>query len=156
MRSASLCLFVLAAAACTPAPMPEPAAGTAPPQDSAAPGDVAARDASVLPPPGLGAPEPVANDPGTPVADGWVGDWAGPEGSSLKIEKQEVGYRLVITDLDGPHEFHGIAAGDVIEFERDGAKEGLRAGDGAATGMKWLAGKRDCLLVKAGEGWCRD
>jgi hypothetical protein len=115
-----------------------------------APDDVAARDA------GSTAPEPVANDLGTPVADNWVGEWRGPEGTSLRIDKQEVGYALRITNLDGPREFHGIAADEVLEFERDGAKETLHAGDGAATGMKWLAGKKDCLVVRAGEGYCRD
>jgi hypothetical protein len=166
MRSTAL-ILLLAATACTPAPMPPPAAGHASPQDAMAPDDVAARDAAnaapaaapapaALPPPGLGDPEPVANDLGTPVADGWVGSWRGPEGTSLLIEKQEVGYRLVITNLDGPREFHGVAAADVIEFERDGATLALHAGNGEATGMKWLAGKQDCLVVARGEGYCRD
>ena len=138
-------VLLLLAAGCTPAPMPEPAAGQGPPRDAMAPADVAA-----------GAAEPVANDLGTPIADQWAGVWRGPEGTSLEIEKQEVGYRLVISNLDGPREFHGIGAQDLMEFERDGKRETLRAGDGAATGMKWLAEKRDCLVVREGEGYCRD
>jgi len=150
--------------ACTPAPMPDPAPGSAPKQDSMAPSDVATRDAAkpedalppALPPPELEPAEPVANDLGTPVADNWVGEWRGPEGTSLRIAKQEVGYEVVVTNLDGPRSFHGVAAEDVLQFERDGATETLHAGDGAATGMKWLAGKKDCLVVKPGEGYCRD
>jgi len=46
--------------------------------------------------------------------------------------------------------------GDHVEFERDGIKESLRPTDGNTTGMKWLAGKADCLTVKTGEGYCRD
>ena len=142
-RLACCITFVALLAGCSPAPMPDPAPGSAPKQDAMAPADVTAA-------------EPVANDLGTAVADGWLGEWRGPEGTSLRIDKQEVGYALVIANLDGPREFHGIAAGEVIEFERDGIAETLRAGDGAATGMKWLAGKKDCLVVKPGEGYCRD
>lgn len=164
MRRVIAAPLVLALAACSPAPMPPPAAGNAPAQDAMAPADVAAGAnasapalPSVLPPPDLGAPaEPVANDLGTKIVDGWVGTWAGPEGTSLKIEKQQVGYEVTVTNLDGPRQFHGIAADDVLQFERDGTTETVHAGDGTATGMKWLAGKKDCLVVKAGEGYCRD
>ena len=49
-----------------------------------------------------------------------------------------------------------MAAGDTIAFERGGIKETIRAGSGADTGMKWLSEKKDCLVVKPGEGYCRD
>ena len=155
---ACACAALLWLAACTPAPMPAPASGQAPPQDAKAPADVsqAQRENPVLPPPGMASPEPVSSDLSTAIADHWLGTWRGPEGTSLLVERQEVGYRLVVTNLDGPREFHGIAADDVIEFERDGKKETLRAGDGVDTGMKWLVGKRDCLVVHKGEGYCRD
>jgi len=149
-------------AACQPAPMPPPASGSAPPQDAMAPSDVSSSGASpattapVLPPPELEPPEPIANDLGTPIADNWVGTWTGPEGTSLRLSKQEVGYELVITNLDGPREFHAVAVDQMLQFERDGVTETVRAADGATTGMKWLAGKHDCLLVKTGEGYCRD
>jgi hypothetical protein len=100
--------------------------------------------------------EPVANDLGSALVDSWVGNWTGPEGTSLAIAKQEVGYELTITNLDGPRSFHGVAAQDVLQFERDGVVQTVHAGDGAATGMKWLAGRKHCLVVKAGEGYCRD
>jgi hypothetical protein len=150
-------------AACTPAPMPSPAPGEAKPQDAMAPADVASRDRAqeaplppALPPPELQAAEPVANAPGSAVIDHWVGTWRGPEGTYLRIAKQEAGYQLVIANLDGPREFHGIAADEGLQFERDGRSETLHAGDGKATGMKWLADKRDCLIVRTGEGYCRE
>ena len=156
MKRATL-LLALALVACSEAPMPPPGEGTAPKQDSMAPSDVSAQQEAMPAPATPREPlEPVANDLGTRIADGWVGSWQGPEGTSLSIAKQEVGYELVITNLDGPRSFHGIAADELIEFERDGRTETLRAGDGAATGMKWLADKRDCLVVRTGEGYCRD
>ena len=162
MRSVATAAVVLAAlllGACQPAPMPPPASGSAPPEDSMAPADVAASapmPPPALPPPDLEPAEPVANDLGTAIADHWVGTWTGPEGTSLKLSKQEVGYELVITSLDGPREFHGIAVDEVLQFEHDGITETLRASNGSATGMKWLAQKEDCLVVKTGEGYCRD
>jgi hypothetical protein len=161
MRRAHAALaFVLLLGACAKAPMPPPAAGDSSPQDAMAPSDVTAADVAAppaaLPPPELAPAEPVANDLGSVVADGWVGTWQGPEGTSLKLVKQEVGYEVTVTNLDGPRDFHGIAAAGVLQFERDGVQETVRAGDGDATGMKWLAGRKDCLVVKAGEGYCRD
>ena len=59
-------------------------------------------------------------------------------------------------NLDGPRQFEGRYADGAIEFERDGTKEVIRATNGAETGMKWLAGKKNCLTVRQGEGYCRD
>lgn len=42
-----------------------------------------------------------------------------------------------------------------LRMNGDGVKESLRATDGNREGMKWLAGKADCLTVKKGEGSCR-
>ncbi|MBT9447117.1 MAG: hypothetical protein IV086_15555 [Hyphomonadaceae bacterium] len=93
-----------------------------------------------------------------PATDAWLGDWTGVEGTMLKID---VGagpgvYAITETTLDGPVSFAGTADGDVIRFERAGAPETIRAGDGAATGLKYLDGKTDCLVIKDGEGFCRD
>ena len=52
--------------------------------------------------------------------------------------------------------FKGEAAEDGIAFTRPDGPQQLRAGDGAATGLKWLADKKDCLVVDTGEGYCRD
>jgi hypothetical protein len=156
--------LLLVLAGCGEAPMPPPAAGEAPKQDAVEPADVTAQDMAgasaqaappdALPPPELGPSKAVANAPGTP--DRWAGTWTGPEGTSLKIVRQEVGYELTVTNLDGPRVFHGIATDDALQFERDGVAETVRAGNGKATGMKWLAGKQDCLVVHPGEGYCRD
>lgn len=91
-----------------------------------------------------------------PATDAWTGRWLGPEGTFLEIAGSEGSYDLTIRDLDGPRRFTGVADGERIRFERGGRQETLQATDGTGTGMKWLAGKRDCLAVRAGEGWCRD
>jgi hypothetical protein len=83
--------------------------------------------------------------------------WAlGRTGSTfLRLSKAGEQYVVVIQDLDGPKTFAGFADGNRIRFERNGKTEYISAGDGEATGMKWLADKKDCLLTKKGEGWCR-
>jgi hypothetical protein len=90
------------------------------------------------------------------VTDQWLGQWNGPEGTFLKLEGAKGEYQVTIQNLDGPRTFSGRAADDEIQFERDGVKEAIRATNGVETGMKWLAGKTDCLTIKAGEGYCRD
>ncbi|MDO9439042.1 hypothetical protein [Hydrogenophaga sp.] len=111
------------------------------------------RPAPVAPPPAASAPEaPKAS----PVADRWVGTWNGPEGTFLKVAGAGGAYDITVQNLDGPRTFKGTAAGDHIEFERDGTKETLRATGGVETGMKWLSEKKDCLTVRSGEGYCRD
>ena len=100
-----------------------------------------------------------ASTPGktsTPAADKWLGKWGGPEGTFLELAGGSGKYEVTIQNLDGPRTFQGNAVGDQIEFERNGMKESLRATNGAATGMKWLSEKSDCLTVRAGEGYCRD
>ena len=161
MRRTVACLLCVALAACgdAPAPPPAPEAASQPdPQEQVA-ADVQP-PGGALPPPELApdeeAPEPVANDLGTATADAWVGDWVGPEGTSLRIAKEQIGYELTVTGLDGPRSFHAFASDEVLQFERDGVLETVRAGDGKATGMKWLEGERNCLVVKPGEGYCRD
>lgn len=91
-----------------------------------------------------------------PVADSWVGKWDGPEGTWLDIEHGNAAYQITIKDLDAARTFEGSVAADGIAFRRNGVKEVIRATDGDATGMKWLAGKKNCLTVRAGEGYCRD
>lgn len=89
----------------------------------------------------------------------WTGQWTGPEGTFLRIEPAPDGadrYTITIRDLDQARTYAGRAAGAELRFLRDGAEATIRASDGAGTGMKWLAGKRDCLVIRAGEGYCRD
>lgn len=92
----------------------------------------------------------------TAVADKWLGKWIGPEGTFLQIVGSGGKYQITIQNLDGPRTFQGQAVGDQVEFERAGARESIRATNGAETGMKWLIEKTNCLTVRAGEGYCRD
>jgi hypothetical protein len=88
--------------------------------------------------------------------DAWVGRWNGPEGTYLEIAGARGAYAVTVKDLDAARTFEGSAAGERIEFQRDGIGESLRATNGDETGMKWLAGKTRCLTIKPGEGYCRD
>lgn len=91
------------------------------------------------------------------ATDKWVGRWAGVEGTYLQLSKKDAGYVVEIADLDGPKTYEGVAAGDRIEFKRGGQTESIRAASGDETGMKYLAGKKNCLVVTIGsEGFCRD
>ncbi|WP_323145666.1 membrane lipoprotein lipid attachment site-containing protein [Pseudomonas marginalis] len=100
--------------------------------------------------------------PETPSTDKWVGKWIGVEGLHLTIVKDDsVGrghYLLTMQyglDADDSGTFKGEAAEDGIAFTRPDGPQLLRAGDGEATGLKWLADKKDCLIVATGEGYCR-
>ncbi len=86
----------------------------------------------------------------------WVGRWQGPEGTFLEITGGPGTYSVTVQNLDGPRRFDAKAGTDTLVFTRDGVQETIRAGNGQDTGMKWLAEKRDCLVVKPGEGYCRD
>lgn len=93
--------------------------------------------------------------------DAWVGRWRGVEGLNLVIEKDRAkgpGHYVLHDQytLDDKGVFQGVTDGDGIRFERPDGTQHLEATDGEATGLKHLAGKRDCLTVKSGEGYCRD
>jgi len=96
-----------------------------------------------------------------PAAQGWIGRWKGVEGLTLTIAadpaKRPGHYQL--TDrytLDDKGVFDGVAKGATIIFTRPDGRQVLHATDGMATGLKYLATKKDCLTVKPGEGYCRD
>lgn len=87
-----------------------------------------------------------------------TGRWVGVEGMVLTVGGggRPGTYTLTMQyDLDHKGVFAGTASGDGIAFIRDGQSLMLRPTDGAATGLKYLAGKTDCLTVKSGEGYCR-
>lgn len=95
-------------------------------------------------------------------AAGWVGKWVGVEGLYLTIAKDEAAgegnYLLTMQyslDAGDKGTFKGKATAQGISFTRPDGEQTLRAGDGAATGLKWLAEKKDCLVVQQGEGYCR-
>lgn len=103
------------------------------------------------------------NQPYHQVTDQWVGRWTGVEGLFLDISKDESaspGHYLLHMryglDDDQIGTFEGQATAEGISFSREDGQHLLRAGDGEATGMKWLMEKEDCLVVATGEGYCRD
>jgi hypothetical protein len=98
-------------------------------------------------------------DPGTPT-DKWVGRWRGVEGLNLVIAKDAkkgAGHYTLAQQytLDDKGVFEGRAVGDTIQFARPDGDQVLRETDGMATGLKYLATKKECLTVKPGEGYCR-
>jgi uncharacterized protein YecT (DUF1311 family) len=95
---------------------------------------------------------PAANS----VTDRWLGKWVGPEGTYLVLSKSGDKYLVEIHSLDGTATYDGTATDDRIEFQRNGKSESIRAGNGQETGMKWLLDKKNCLIIRAGEGFCRD
>jgi hypothetical protein len=105
-------------------------------------------------------PEPPAASEAepAPLTDQWAGQWDGPEGTFLRITGSQGHYDVTIQTLDGPRTYAGTAkaGAEAIEFQRDGQTQTLRATNGEQTGMKWLAGKTDCLTVRSGEGYCRE
>ena len=90
------------------------------------------------------------------ATDKWLGQWNGPEGTFIRIEGGKGRYEVTVQNLDGPQTYHGSTAGELIQFERNGVTESIRATNGAETGMKWLADKSNCLTVRPGEGYCRE
>lgn len=90
--------------------------------------------------------------------DAWIGKWIGVEGTTLDIQPAgEPGrYLLSLTLLDGKLSFEGVADGDQIGITRDGKAQFVRAATGKETGLKWLVEKQNCLMIQAGEGFCRD
>lgn len=103
--------------------------------------------------------EPVANATAAPLpTDAWTGKWIGVEGLVLAIQPagEKGRYVLSVTLLDGTNSYDGTADGDVIRFTRNGKPESIRAATGDETGLKWLAGKQNCLMIAQGEGFCRE
>ncbi len=90
--------------------------------------------------------------------DAWVGRWIGVEGLVLDIQKagERGKYVLSVTLLDGTKSYDGVADAAAIRFTRDGRPESIRAASGDETGLKWLAGKQNCLMIQQGEGFCRE
>jgi hypothetical protein len=89
-------------------------------------------------------------------AEKWLGQWNGPEGTLLDLAKSGNHYVVKVRSLDSLDTYEGVATADGIQFTRDGKAESIRAGNGEDTGMKWLLDKKNCLIIKYGEGFCRD
>lgn len=97
----------------------------------------------------------------------WAGKWIGPEGMFVNITPAVVGKNIMAStvgkvsiemqsDLDTKGTYEGTATADGISFKRGEETLLLKKATGDETGLKYLAGKKDCLMVKSGEGYCRD
>jgi hypothetical protein len=88
----------------------------------------------------------------------WAGKWTGVEGMYVTITAAEPGkYKLEMqSDLDTKGTYDGNDSEHGIKFKRGTEELSLRRGNGDETGLKYLAGKKECLIVKDGEGYCRD
>ena len=113
---------------------------------------------------GTSAPVTPAPAPATTPADSaaleadYLGRWTGVEGMYLVVaSKPGGGVALEMKwDLDHTGTFDGSVTAEGLRFMRDGVAETAVRTDGDATGLKYLAGRKDCLTVKPGEGYCRD
>lgn len=150
-RPAILAATLVLAACAQPAPDPSPSATPserngplAPPrEDPTATGQT--RDNAV---------EPAA----TAVSEErYLGRWIGVEGMYLTVTRRAGGGVTLDMqwDLDHRGTFAGSVTAEGLRFMRAGVAETAVLGDGDATGLKWLAGKKECLIVKPGEGYCR-
>lgn len=103
-------------------------------------------------------PTPSATATATLGANHYLGRWIGVEGMFLNVTEPAQGeVRLEMQyDLDNKGTYAGTITPEGIRFQRNGETLLLRPSDGDATGLKWLAGKKDCLTVKPSEGYCRD
>lgn len=104
----------------------------------------------------LPTPPPVASALPAEAYAHWLGRWLGPEGTYLELSINASNVQVLIRDLDGAAVYPGQAQSDGIVFVRAGRLERLHPGDGQATGMKWLLQKHNCLVIRSGEGYCRD
>lgn len=130
----------------TPNVAPSPAAPVASPAGS--PGT----SPSVLPTIDPKAPAAVPSAKVTALE----GRWPGVEGAYLNVTKKGDKYSIEIKNLDKPETFEGVAKGDTIEFKRKDKVETIKAATAEETGMKWLAGEKNCVLItKGSEGYCR-
>lgn len=162
MQSPLACFAAAAAlalvAGCGDAGGPRNAPASAP-SPAAAPTIPASASASAPPTasaPAAPASAATATPPAPAPADRWLGEWRGPEGTALRLSGGQGRYEVAVRNLDGWRTFQGRADGDGIVFERDGVRETVRATDGPGTGMKWLRDRKDCLVIRPSEGFCRD
>ncbi|KTT73548.1 hypothetical protein [Sphingomonas endophytica] len=88
----------------------------------------------------------------------YLGRWIGVEGMFLNVTRRQGGGVAMEMqwDLDHRGTFDGSVTAEGLRFVRNGVAETAVPGAGDATGLKWLAGKKDCLIVKPGEGYCRE
>ena len=159
MKTLALLLAVATLAACSDR---QPAADTAAPDQAGAvdatPAPRASDDQAASPAPATPpAATPAPSDTAKLEAD-YLGRWTGVEGMYLVVaSKPGGGVTLDMQwDLDNKGTFDGSVTAEGLRFMRNGVAESAVHTNGDATGLKYLAGKQDCLTVKAGEGYCKD
>ncbi|MEO7674866.1 MAG: hypothetical protein ABIU09_12415 [Pyrinomonadaceae bacterium] len=153
-RSILLVLFVAAIGvlgACTSTPEVKHGPNVAPsPLASPASSPVASPAAS----PSVDPKAPAAVPSAKVVA--LEGKWPGVEGTFLNVTKKADKYSIELKNLDKTETFEGVAKGDTIEFKRKDKLETIKAATAEETGMKWLAGEKNCVVItKGSEGYCR-
>lgn len=105
------------------------------------------------------SPSPYAQSSTHAHAD-WAGLWIGVEGQFVFITLTGPGaYELEMMGETAEQKDNirvpARDAQDGLSFERDGKTLLLRAATGEETGLKWLADKKNCLMVQESEGFCR-
>ena len=84
------------------------------------------------------------------------GKWPGVEGTYLNVTKKGDKYQVEIKDLDKVNTYDGFAKGDTIQFKRNDKLDTIKAATAEETGMKWLQGEKNCVVItKGSEGYCR-
>jgi hypothetical protein len=157
VKTLALVFAIAALAACSDR---QPAAATPASNDAGAVDatpvtpEPARDEADVSPPP---VAPPAAGDT-TKIEADYLGRWTGVEGMYLVVAtKPGGGVTLDMQwDLDNKGMFDGSVTAEGLRFMRNGVAESAVHTDGEATGLKYLAGKQDCLTVKPGEGYCKD
>ncbi len=92
---------------------------------------------------------------GTIDAMAFMGTWTGVKGATLKIVPNGTAYTITLADGTASHSYAATVKDGTLTFDRDGQNYTLTKGDGTATGEDELKGKHDCIIVAAGEGYCR-
>lgn len=123
----------------------------------ASPSPAVSPSASPSASPSVDPKNPVATAPGSDKkVDARVGRWPGVKGTYLNVAKKGDKYSIELKDSDRAETFEGTAKGDTIEFTRKGKTETIKAATAEETGMKWLAGEKNCVVItKGSEGYCR-
>ncbi|MHA6723500.1 hypothetical protein [Sphingomonas sp. RS2018] len=106
----------------------------------------------------INATEDDDTGPAAPTEAAYLGRWIGVEGMYLNVAKKPGGGVTLDMqwDLDNKGKFDGSVTAEGLRFMRGGEARTAVLTDGDATGLKWLAGKKNCLTVKPGEGYCRN
>lgn len=155
MKTLALVLSVAALAACSDRQSP---ADTAAPAEARAAEATSAMPAATVDDTSTAPAEPTTPADTAKVEADYLGRWMGVEGMYLVVgSKPGGGVTLDMQwDLDNKGMFDGSVTAEGLRFMRNDVAETAVHTDGDATGLKYLAGKQDCLTVKPGEGYCRD